>query len=215
MDDRRARIRLMALILLAAAGALPVSAAGTREKVAMPSQKAFQLQLAFRDLWISRLAWVRSAVQQERDADIQAARVSEARVIQNARDLADAFAPWYGPDMADKLFGLLAAHDTALKDYGEATFRRDAEGQRSAAAALSGNARELAALLSSSNAGWRAEVLSKMLADHALQQQKQITDYFGADFEAEADGWTIMKESTYDLADTLALGIVRQFPTRF
>jgi hypothetical protein len=215
MKNGRARFLWAVLGLLAAAGGSPVSAAGAREKIAMPSQKAFQLQLSFRDLWISHLFWVRSAVQEERDADIEAAKVSEARVIQNARNIADAFSPWYGADVADKLFGLLAGRDTALKDYGEATFRKDAEAQRAAAGALSAYARDLAALLSSSNPGWHKNALEKMFVSQAGQQQKQITDFFAADFTAEAEAWTTMKEDAYYLADMLALGIVRQFPSKF
>jgi hypothetical protein len=215
MKNGRARFLWAVLGLLAAAGAAPVSASGAREQVAMPSQKAFQLQLAFRDLWISHLFWVRSAVQEARDADIEAARVSEARVIQNARDLADAFAPWYGADLADKLFGLLAGRNRALKDFGEATSRKDAVAQRAAAEALSASARDLAVLLSSSNPGWRMDTLEKLFASQAGQQEKQITDFFAADFNAEADAWSSMKADAYYLADTLALGIVKQFPTKF
>ena len=215
MEKRRARFLLIAFIALSAAGVSPVWAGGAKEKIAMPSQKAFQLQLSFRDLWISRLVWIRSAVQQERDADIAAARVSESRVIQNARDLSDAFAPWYGPDMADRLFGLLAGHGAALRDYGEATFRRDADGQRAAAGLLSANARDIATLLHSANPGWRTDVWQKLLADQATQLQKQITDIFSADFETEADGWTAVKADAYYLADTLALGIVTQFHGKF
>jgi hypothetical protein len=215
MRTGRARLFGAALGLLAAAALSPAWAGGARERVAMPSQKAFQLQLSFRDLWVSRLFWVRSAVQEERDADIEAGKVSEARAIQAARDLADAFSPWYGPDFADRLFGLLAGHDKALKDYGEATSRKDAEGQRAAAGALSANAGEVASVLASSNPGWRRAALEKMLASQAEQQEKQIMDFFAADFNAEADGWTAAQEDVYFLADTLALGIVKQFPAKF
>ena len=215
MKKRRARFLWAAIGLLGAAAASPLWAAGAREPIAMPSQKAFQLQLEFRDLWVNRLFWVRSAVQEERDADIEAGRVSEARVVQGARDLADAFSPWYGPDVADKLFGLLAAHDKALKDFGEAALRKDDVGQHAAAGTLEANAGELAALLASANAGWRREALSKMLASLAEQQERQITDFFAADFDTEADGWTAMRENACYLADTLVLGIVTQFPSRF
>jgi hypothetical protein len=215
MKKGRARFLWAALGLLAAAGFSPAWAGGAREPVAMPSKKAFQLQLAFRDLWESRLFWVRSAVQEERDADIEAGKVSEARVIQGSRDLADAFSPWYGDDFADKLFGLLAGHDKALKDYGEAAIRKDTVGQHAAAGVLSANAGEAATLLASANPGWRRDVLEKMLATQAEQQEKQITDFFAADFNDEADGWTAMKRDTYYLADTLALGIVKQFPAKF
>jgi hypothetical protein len=215
MKNARALFLGTLFCLLAAAGGASAYAAGGREQVKMPSQKAFQLQLAFRDLWISRLFWVRSAVQEERDADIEAARVSEARAIQGARDLADAFSPWYGVDFADKLFGLLAGYDKALKDYGNATFSKNADGQHAAADSLSANAREVAALLSASNPGWRREDLEKMLATRAEQQEKQITGVFAAEFNDEADLWTTMKTDTYYLADILAAGIVRQFPAKF
>ena len=215
MKNRRARFRWAVVFLLAAGVGPTVWAAGGREQITMPSRKAFQLQLTFRDLWLSHIIWVRSAVQEERDADIEAARVSEARVLQNARDIADAFAPFCGADLSDKLFGLLAGHDKALKDYGESTFKKDTGGQSAAAAALSGNAKEVAALLSSSNPGWHRDALEKLFQAWAEQQEKQITGFFGADFVAEADLWTTMKDDTYFLADTLALGLVQQFPARF
>jgi hypothetical protein len=181
----------------------------------MPSQKAFQLQLAFRDLWMGHLFWVRSAVQDARHADGDAGRVSQARVIQNARDIADSFRPYYGADLSDRLFGLLVRHDTALREYGEAAFKKDAEGQRTAAGALSANAGDVATLIASSNTGWKREALEKLFQAQSEQQEKQITCFVSADFSSEAELWTNMVPDAYFLADTLALGIVGQFPTRF
>lgn len=81
------------------------------------NHKTVELQLALRDLWVGHIFWVRNVVLATKYSDADAAKVAEDKVVENAKAIGDAIAPIYGKEAGDKLFGLLAGHYGAIKDY--------------------------------------------------------------------------------------------------
>jgi len=177
--------------------------------------KTVDLQLALRDLWVGHTFWVRNVVLSTRLGNLQAAKAAEEQVVKNARSIADAIIPYYGNEAADKLYGLLAGHYGAVKDYMNSTFKRQAAAQKNALAALNKNALEIADFLSSANPNWPKDTLVSLLAAHGEHHVMQINDIAKRDFAAEAQVWETMRQNIYTIADALAQGIVKQFPAKF
>ncbi len=197
---------LVALCLAAAPAAL--QAQGAAKPPALPD-----LQMALRDLWTGHIFWVRNVVFMTRLGNKAAATVAEQQVVQNARAIADSISPYYGKPAADKLFGLLAAHYGAIKEYMQAAFAGRKSAQAAAFDKLNANADEIAAFLSSANPNWPKDALDDALRAHAAHHKMQIDAVVARDYAAEAASWEEMKGHIDTIADVLAQGIEKQFGT--
>jgi len=190
---------------------VPVSAKEKKE-----SMKSVELQLALRDLWVDHIFWVRSVVIATKYGDTEAAKVAEENVVKDAKDISGAVASFYGKDAGDKLFGLLAGHYGAIKDYLTAAVAGSKEGKDAAADKLKKNADEIATFLHSANPkNWPKDTLLSLLIAHGAQHMAQIDAVVAKDYGAEAMIWGNMKKHIYTIADALAGGIEKQFPKKF
>ncbi len=179
------------------------------------SSKKAELRLALRDLWIGHIFWVRNVVLMTKGNDKDAAKIAEEQAVENAKALAGSITPYYGKEASDKLFGLLAGHYGAIKDYMNADFGGNKEGKDSAANKLKKNADEIATFLSSANPNWPKETLLSALIAHGGHHMAQINEINSKDFAGEAKTWAAMKNHVYVIADVLADGIIKQFPKKF
>ena len=66
--------------------------------------------------------WVRNVSLTTKYGDEEAAKVAEDQVVQNAKEIGNSVVPYYGKEAGDKLFGLLAGHYGAVKNYMNAVF---------------------------------------------------------------------------------------------
>ncbi len=211
---KRLTSRMITLGLLAFFLSVPSFAFAQEKKpMAKPPSRA-ELRLALRDLWVGHIFWVRDVVFTTKYGDKDAAKVAEEQVVQNARSIADAIAPYYGKEASDKLFTLLAGHYGAVKDYMTAAFAGNSEGKKAAADKISKNAEEIAAFLSSANPNWPKQTLLSALVAHGGHHMSQIDAVQGKDFTGEAKVWDAMKTHIYTIADVLANGIAKQFGSK-
>jgi hypothetical protein len=199
------------LIAVCALGLLCLAPVGIMAQSAATPPSLPELQSALRDVWIGHVFWVRNVVLMTRLGNAPGAKVAEGQVVQNAKDIAQAISPFYGQAAADKLFGLLAAHYGAIKDYMNASFAGKKPAKSAASDALDANADEIAAFLSSANPNWPKDALDDALRAHAAHHVMQIDAVTARDYKAEADSWTEMKGHIYVIADVLAQGIEKQF----
>jgi hypothetical protein len=170
-----------------------------------------ELQAALRDLWVGHIFWVRNVALMTKLGNMAGAKVAEDQVVQDARDIANAISPYYGQPAADKLFGLLAAHYGAIKDYMTATYAGKKTAQAAAKVKLYANAEEIATFLSSANPNWPKDNLLGALQAHGMHHVMQIDALNAKDFKTEASVWNEMKGHIYTIADVLAQGIEKQF----
>lgn len=199
-----------ALMLLAASPSL----AKEKTKVMKESPKAVELREALRDLWIGHVFWVRNVVLTTKLGDAEGATVAEENVVRNARSIADAIIPFYGQAAADKLFGLLAGHYGAVKEYMTASYAGNKEGKDAAVDKIKKNAVEIATFLSSANPNWPKETLVSLLFAHGGHHIAQIDAFATKDYASESQTWEMMKNHMYVIADALGKGIVKQFPKK-
>jgi len=135
--------------------------------------------------------------------------------VANARQIADAIVPFYGKEAGDKLFGLLAAHYGAVKDYLNATAAGSKAKQDEAYKKLVANAGDIAKFLSGANPNLPYDAVNGLLLAHGGHHVKQIQELKGKKYAEEAQTWEEMKKHMYVIADALAGAIAKQFPAKF
>jgi hypothetical protein len=182
---------------------------------AQESVKSVELREALRDLWVGHVFWVRNVALATRLGDSGAATVAEENVVKNARAIADAIIPVYGKPAADKLFGLLAGHYGAVKEYMTAAYAANKAGKDAAVDKIKANAVEIAGFLSSANPNLPNDTLVALLYAHGGHHIAQIDAFAVKDYAAEATVWSAMNEHMLMIADALGKGIVKQFPAKF
>lgn len=179
---------------------------------AEPTSKAIQTRDALRDLWVGHVFWVRNVAVETLAGNGAAARAAEDQVVANAKQIAGAIEPYYGKAASEKLFGQLAGHYGAVKEYLLATGKA---GQDAAFRKLVANAEEIAKFLSSANPNLPIDTLRALLLAHGGHHVQQITQLRAKDYAGEAQTWDAMKQHMYVIADALAGAIAKQFPAKF
>jgi hypothetical protein len=170
---------------------------------------------ALRDLWVGHIFWVRNVVVSTFAGNPGAAAVAEQEVVANAKQIAAAIEPYYGKDASEQLFGLLAGHYGAVKQYLEATAAGSKGKQDAAYKSLSGNATEIARFLSGANPNLPFDTLNGLLLAHGGHHVQQIQQVHSKQYAEEAQTWEAMKRHMYVIADALAGAIAKQFPKQF
>lgn len=208
------RKHIVATALLAAAVTLPAHAGGEHvaSAEAPANAKAADTQAALRDLWVGHVFWVRNVVVETVAGNDAAAKAAEDQVVANAKQIAGTIAPFYGKAASEKLFGQLAGHYGAVKEYLQA---KDKGGRDAAFQKLAANAEEIARFLSGANPNLPIEILRSLLIAHGGHHVQQINQLREKDYTGEATTWEHMKQHMYVIADALAGAIVKQFPAKF
>ncbi len=208
------KIQFVVLSLMVLLLAVPSFTFAQEKKPAPKPPSKVQLQLALRDLWVGHILWVRNVVLMTKFGDKEAAKVAEDQVVQDAKDIANSIAPFYGKEASDKLFTLLAGHYGAIKDYMNAVFSNNKDAKAAAAEKINKNAEEIATCLSSANPNWPKETLLAALVAHGGHHMAQIDAINAKNFASEAQVWDAMKSHIYTIADVLAGGIYKQFGSK-
>ena len=190
------------------AGHVVIAQAPTAGKVA-------ETGAVMRDLWVGHIFWVRNVVVDTLGGNKSSAAAAEKEVIANAKQIAAAIEPYYGKAASDKLFGLLAGHYGAVKEYLEATAAGGKAKQDTAFKTLTGNATEIAKFLSGANPNLPFDTLNGLLLAHGGHHVQEIQQLKSKQYTEEAQTWEAMKKHMYVIADALAGAIAKQFPAKF
>jgi hypothetical protein len=189
---------------------------GTPSSAEMPaSAKVNETGAALRDLWVGHVFWVRNVVVSTFAGNRPAAAAAEQEVVANAKQIAGAIEPYYGKEASEKLFGLLARHYGAVKQYLEATTAGSKGEQEAAFRSLSANATAIARFLSGANPNLPFDTLNGLLLAHGGHHVQQIQQVQRTQYAEEAQTWEAMKRHVYVIADALAGAIAKQFPRQF
>lgn len=208
---------VVSILAASLAPASPVRAQHAQHAVARaPAQaKVAETGAALRDLWVGHVFWVRNVVIEALAQNEPARAAAEKEVVANARAIAAAIEPYYGKAASEKLFGLLAGHYGAVRQYLEATAAGSKAGQDAAVRSLTGNANEIARFLSTANPNLPYDTLNGLLLAHGGHHIQEIEQLKGGQYAQEAQTWESMKRHMYVIADALAGAIAKQFPGRF
>lgn len=210
-----AAVALAAALVIPAAPALAQHAGHVAVAAPAAAAKVAETGAALRDLWIGHVFWVRNVALETFAGNQKAAVAAEQEVVANARQLAASIEPYYGKPAADKLFGLLAGHYGAVKQYLEATTAGSKTKQEAAVKALTGNSGEIARFLSGANPNLPFATLNGLLLAHGGHHIQQVQQFQAGHYAEEAQTWSAMKKHMYVIADALAVAIAKQFPSKF
>jgi hypothetical protein len=177
--------------------------------------KVTDTEAALRDLWVGHIFWVRNVVVDTLAGNKAAATAAEQEVVANAKQIATAIEPYYGKAASEKLFGLLAGHYGAVKQYLDATAAGNKSKQDTAVRSLTDNASEIARFLSGANPNLPFDTLNGLLLAHGGHHMREIQQLHSKQYAEEAQTWEAMKKHMYVIADALAGGIAKQFPKQF
>jgi hypothetical protein len=207
------RNRLSIAATLAAAFAIGAPAYAAHEHAApAASSKVGETKDALRDLWVGHVFWVRNVALETIAGNTAAAKAAEDQVVANAKQIAAAIEPFYGKAASDTLFGQLAGHYGAVKEYLSATGKA---AQDAAFKKLVANAEEIAKFLSGANPNLPIDTLRSLLLAHGGHHVEQIRQLREKDYAGEAKTWEAMKQHMYVIADALTGAIAKQFPQKF
>lgn len=198
--------------------ALPAGAQHAEHRVVAqaPAQaKAAETGAAMRDLWVGHIFWVRNVVVDTLAGNKNAAATAEKEVVANAKQIAAAIEPYYGKAASEKLFGLLAAHYGAIKEYLDATAAGSKARQEAAIRNLTANATDIARFLSGANPNLPLDTLNGLLLAHGGHHIQEIQQLKGKQYAEEAQTWHAMKKHMHVIADALTGAIAKQFPAKF
>lgn len=177
--------------------------------------KTVQTDAAFRDLWVGHAFWVRNVVVETLRGNKAGASAAEQEVVANAKEIAGAIEPFYGKAASEKLFGLLADHYGAVKQYLDAANEGSKAKQDAAMKVLMANVDEIAAFLSGANPNLPYETLKSLLLAHGGHHIQQLQQIKAKQYAEEAKTWSAMKGHMYVIADALTGALAKQFPEKF
>ena len=217
MNMMKRCLGMISILATVFAPAVPALAQhGTHSIAQTPAPaKVNETGAALRDLWVAHVFWVRNVVVSTFAGNEPAAAVAEQEVVANAKQIAAAIEPYYGKDASETLFGLLAGHYGADKQYLDATVAGNKGKQDAAFKSLTANATEIARFLSGANPNLPFDTLNGLLLAHGGHHVQQIQQVQSKQYADEAKTWDAMKRHMYVVSDALAEAIAKQFPKQF
>jgi hypothetical protein len=209
--------RAAALLFAAALGATSLTAqvpAVSKGDIAMPDRtNAEKLRTAMRKLWTDHVVWTRAYIVGV-VADDPSASEAAKRLMKNQEEMGAAIVPYYGKEAGDKLTDLLKQHINIAVDLVAAAKAKDDAKVKDADTRWHTNARDLATFLSGANPNWKMDDLVNMLNEHLDLTTKEATYRLEKDWEDDVATFDRILDQALHMADTLADGIIKQFPTK-
>jgi len=204
-----------ALVALAVSNGHPAHAHDVPAATAATSQSEIAFRNDMRALWEDHIVWTRLAIislisgSPDTDATV-------ARLLRNQTDIGDAVKPYYGDAAGEELTKQLRGHILIAADLVLAAEAGDTEKLADAQERWQANADDIAAVLHSVNpVFWKLPALEHMLDEHLTLTTQEAVARLEGDWEADVAAYDAIHHHALGMADTLSVGIVKQFPRRF
>jgi hypothetical protein len=201
---------LAAVALTAAAGASASTVTADRTTV---SAQAFHS--AMDKLWEEHVAWTRMAIVAFA-AGAPNLAATEARLLRNQTDIGNAIKPYYGAAAGRELTGLLRTHILEAVTVLKAAKAGNKTQLNTALKAWYANAHQIAAFLAKANpSSWPLNATTSMMNDHLKLTTQEAVDELGGHWAASVADYDKVESEILMMSQTLANGIIKQFPNRF
>ena len=187
MSRRAHRIRVLALLTVAAVLGLGLTTGVAADAARSTTKKVTAEELAFHDamrkLWEDHITWTRMFIV-EFAAGSAATQPTLDRLLQNQVDIGDAIKPFYGQAAGDRL--------------------------------TDANADDIAMFLAAANPfNWPFDEMRAMLRDHLDLTLAEAVARLQGRFEADIATYEAVHVQALEMADMLSAGIIDQFPGAF
>lgn len=206
-------------LALGVAGCSTVSDAGDQVKDAvtdLAAPAAPQLHQAMRGLWHEHIVALRDYAQAVHAGDLAAMQAAVNAAVANGHDIAGAVAGFYGAEVEEPTFDLLAGHATGVIHLTDAIEAGNEAEQDRIMSELAQNALQIADFFASANPdNWTVDGLNQALLMHVGDHEQQIA-LMMADAPAaeQEEAWQHMQEHMDMIADALSDGLAKQFPDK-
>ncbi|HKW24072.1 MAG TPA: hypothetical protein VJO13_22045 [Ktedonobacterales bacterium] len=178
------------------------------------SEAQCNLRTALRKLWADHAIWTRQYIVAFA-SDGPDAGAAATRLLKNQEHIGNAIVPFYGEVAGARLTDLLKQHIliavdllTAAKAGDDAEFQR--QDQR-----WSQNAEEIATFLSGANPNWPKNDVVDLLSVHLKLTKDEAVARLTGKWDDDVTAFDDIFTEIMTVSDTLADGIVKQFPDRF
>ena len=172
------------------------------------------LRAALRKLWADHAIWTRQYIVAFVSGGADAGEAA-GRLLKNQEHLGAAIVPYYGQAAGDTLAGLLRQHILIAVDLLNAAKAGDNAEFGKQDQRWSQNAEEIATLLSGANPYWPRRDVVDLLNLHLKLTKDESVARLGANWAADVSAWDDIFTEIMTVSDTLADGIILQFPERF
>jgi len=208
-------VKLVATILAAVA---LTAAAGASASTVTPHRATVSAQ-AFHGtmdrLWEEHVAWTRMAIVSFAAGSPNLA-ATEARLLRNQTDIGNAIKPYYGAAAGRQLTGLLRTHILQAVAVLKAAKAGNKAQLNAALKAWYANAHQIAAFLAKANpTSWPLKATASMMNEHLKLTTKEAVDELGGHWAASVADYDKVENEILMMSQTLANGIIKQFPSRF
>jgi hypothetical protein len=196
--------------------AVPIAAHDSSVHAAPKAQKIDRATFRqdMRKLWEDHITWTRlyivSAI-----ADLPDLDATAGRLLQNQADIGDAVATFYGDDAGAALTALLREHILGAADLVAAAKSGDSAAVKIQSDRWYQNADDISRFLADANPNWPYESLKQMMRTHLDQTLTEATARLTGDWAADVAAYDEIHHHILEMADTLADGIIKQFPQQF
>ncbi|MGM9635764.1 MAG: acetylglutamate kinase [Candidatus Avispirillum sp.] len=160
-------------------------------------------------LWEQHVYWTRFFIISTA-ADLGDLKAVTDRLLQNPKDFADLFAPFYGNRAAQRLEELLTEHLLIAADLVNAAKKGEAESIDEIRRKWYDNADEIACFLSGLNRYWDESEWQSMLYSHLEMTEEEAVLRLQGDYEADIKTFERIEAEALQMADYMFCGIVRQ-----
>jgi hypothetical protein len=180
----------------------------------MLTDAAVSLRIGLRKLWADHVIWTRQYIVTVTDGTPDAGAAA-GRLLKNQEHLGAAIVPYYGQAAGDQLTGLLKEHILIAVDLLAAAKAGDDARFQQEDQKWSANAVALATFLSTANPHWPKKDVEDLLNLHLSLTKAEVVARLGAKWEDDVTAFDDIFTEILTVSDTLANGIIQQFPDRF
>lgn len=178
------------------------------------SDSQLSLYQNMRKLWADHVFWTReyivSAIDENADLEFAA-----ERLLENQEHIGQAIVPYYGQAAGDQLTKLLKEHILIAVDLVEAAKIDDQEKFNDANDRWHQNASDISTFLSSANSSWPEEALVEAMNMHLKTTIDEAVARLTKNYEKDVTAFDAVFDHMMHMSDTLAAGIIAQFPEKF
>ena len=178
------------------------------------SEAAWSLRTNMRKLWADHVIWTREYLVAAIAAtqDVQAAA---ARLLKNQEHIGNAIIPYYGQAAGNGLSDLLRQHILIAVDLIAAAKAGQQEQFQAHDQRWTQNAQDIASFLAGANPNWPARDVADLLNLHLTLTKKEAVARLTEKWEDDIAAFDDIFTEIMTVSDTLAEGIIKQFPARF
>lgn len=185
-----------------------------RKKPTELTAAGVSLKLAMRKLWTEHAVWTHQYIVAAIN-DSTETQAAAGRLLRNQDDIGEAVASVYGKAAGDKTTKLLKEHILIAVDLLAAAKGGDKKGFTKHDKRWTANAKDIGAFLSGANPHINKRDVANLLSLHLKLTKDTAVHRLEKDWDKEIQAYDDILVEITTLADTIADGIIAQFPEKF